>query len=46
MDINPELVNLIANNFLSVVVSILILGWMAITLIKHRNIRNLFFGKG
>ncbi|MDX7923121.1 DUF6216 family protein [Aeromonas media] len=43
MDINPELVNLIANNFLSVVVSILILGWMAITLIKHRNIRNLFF---
>lgn len=43
MDINPELVNLIASNFLSVVVSILILGWMAITLIKHRNIRNLFF---
>ncbi|WCH27412.1 DUF6216 family protein [Aeromonas salmonicida] len=43
MDINPELVNLIASNFLSVVVSILILGWMVITLIKHRNIRNLFF---
>ncbi|MFQ2588787.1 DUF6216 family protein [Aeromonas caviae] len=43
MDINLELVNLITSNFLSVVVSILILGWMAITLIKHRNIRNLFF---
>ncbi|MFM5111843.1 DUF6216 family protein [Aeromonas caviae] len=43
MDINPELVNLISSNFLSVVVSILILGWMAITMVKHRNIRNLFF---
>ncbi|MFM5637049.1 DUF6216 family protein [Aeromonas veronii] len=43
MDINPELVNVIASNFLSIVVSILLLGWMAITLIKHRNIRNLFF---
>lgn len=43
MDINSELINVITSNLLSIIMAILITGWMIITLIKHRNIRNIFF---
>ncbi|MFG0875311.1 DUF6216 family protein [Aeromonas media] len=43
MDINSELINVITSNLLSIIMAILITGWMTITLIRHRNIRNLFF---